>query len=134
MNAQFADSYYYLAMLNRDDEGHERAIATSRELHVSTVTTAWVLTEVADAMARPGERAVFVSLIERLQSNPNVRIVPATPELFAAGLDLYRRRPDKEWPLSDCISFVVMKREGLTEALTADHHFEQAGFKAVLKE
>jgi predicted nucleic acid-binding protein len=52
--------------------------------------------------------------------------------LFDAGLELYSRRPDKEWSLTDCISFVVMEEHGLTEALTTDHHFEQAGFTALL--
>jgi predicted nucleic acid-binding protein len=52
--------------------------------------------------------------------------------LFAAGVELYGTRPDKEWSLTDCISFVVMKREGLTDALTGDRHFEQAGFKVLL--
>jgi len=60
-------------------------------------------------------------------------VVPASTELVKAGLDHYRRRPDKDWSLTDCISFVVMQREGITEALTADHHFEQAGFVALLK-
>jgi hypothetical protein len=58
--------------------------------------------------------------------------MPSSNELFAAGVELYATRPDKEWSLTDCISFVVMEREGLTDALTGDRHFEQAGFKVLL--
>jgi hypothetical protein len=58
--------------------------------------------------------------------------MPSSNELFAAGVELYATRPDKEWSLTDCISFVVMEREGLTDALTGDRHFEQSGFKVLL--
>lgn len=61
------------------------------------------------------------------------RIVPATPADFESGVQLYEQRPDQEWSLTDCISFHVMRRENITEALTADHHFEQAGFAVLLK-
>lgn len=69
----------------------------------------------------------------RLRGNVNTPVLPTSAELFDAGLALYPARPDKEWSLTDCTSFVVMQREGITEALTDDHHFEQAGFVALLK-
>jgi hypothetical protein len=53
--------------------------------------------------------------------------------LFDARVALYGERMDKDWPLTDCISFVVMQREGITDALTGDRHFEQAGFVPLLK-
>ena len=59
--------------------------------------------------------------------------MPASSELMERGFDLFSRRPDKEWSLTDCISFIVMSEEGITEALTGDHHFEQAGFTILLK-
>jgi uncharacterized protein len=74
-----------------------------------------------------------VRLVPSLRSDPNALIVPASPELFQRGYDLYARRPDKDWSLTDCTSFVVMKEQGLTDALTTDHHFEQAGFQMLLK-
>jgi predicted nucleic acid-binding protein len=92
-----------------------------------------VLTEVADGLCRPPSRSGFLELWDRLSGNPRVRIEPVTDDVFNAGVELYRRRPDKPWSLTDCISFVVMEREGLTEALTGDHDFEQAGFVALLK-
>jgi uncharacterized protein len=132
MTVVFADTYYYLAMLSESDAAHEHAAQLSRGLARQTVTTAWVLTELADALAAPPLRPLFLALYDRLRDNPNVLIVPATPALFEQGVDLYARRPDKEWSLTDCISFVVMREHGLGDALTGDHHFEQAGFRALL--
>jgi predicted nucleic acid-binding protein len=132
MTTYFADTFYFLALLNRDDAAHRRAAAIAAQLPGPLVTTAWVLTEVADAMAAPANRPAFLNLLAILRSNPAVEIVPADAALFDQGVDLYSRRPDKEWSLTDCISFNVMTQHGLTEALTADHHFEQAGFRAVL--
>ena len=62
-----------------------------------------------------------------------MQIVPGDDASFHTGLTLYFSRPDKDWSLTDCISFVIMQREGITEALTGDHHFEQAGFNILLK-
>ncbi|HET6574633.1 MAG TPA: hypothetical protein VFG68_13580 [Fimbriiglobus sp.] len=73
-----------------------------------------------------------MNLHARLAADPSTQIVPASDDLFTAGLDLYGRRPDKQWSLTDCVSFVVMGREGIAEALTGDHDFEQAGFTARL--
>jgi len=69
-----------------------------------------------------------------LQSSPDVRIVSSSDDWFERGVELYRQRPDKEWSLTDCISFAVMREMKISEALTGDHHFEQAGVKALLKE
>jgi predicted nucleic acid-binding protein len=90
------------------------------------------MTEVGDALAAPGQRDLFLGLLAELQSDPNITIIPATHDLFERGVDLYARRPDKEWTLTDCISFVVMQEHGVTESLTGDHHFQQAGFRALL--
>ncbi len=67
------------------------------------------------------------------RNDPEVTIAPPSEELFAAGVDLYSRRPDKEWSLTDCISFIVMQEEGISDALTGDRHFEQAGYRTLLK-
>lgn len=134
MTPVFADSSYYVALLLPSDQSHAHAIRLTRELGPKVIiTTAWVLTEVANTFAAPRLRAGFLSLLDDLQSDKDVVIVGPEAEIFAEGIELYRDRPDKGWSLTDCISFVVMKREGITEALTADRHFEQAGFKALLK-
>jgi predicted nucleic acid-binding protein len=134
MNTWFADAYYFLALRNPKDEGHARAVAVTGQLRGRTlVTTTWVLTEVADALAKPANRAGFVALMKALSSNPGVQIIPPTQALFERGMQFYASRPDKGWSLTDCISFVVMSEQRITEALTGDHHFEQAGFVALLK-
>lgn len=133
MTPVFVDSSYYVALLLKTDQAHPRAVEITRKLESTIVTTAWVLTEVANTLSASHLRSGFLSLLDDLQSDNEVTIVAPEPETFAQGIDLYRNRPDKNWSLTDCISFVVMKREGITEALTGDHHFEQAGFKALLR-
>ena len=132
MMALFADTFYYLALLNPDDAAHDLARDFARTVKGSKVTTVWVLTEIGDALAMPKQRGLFVELLDRLRSDPTLTIVAASDELFGRGFDLYANRPDKGWSLTDCISFVVMRERGLIEALTGDRHFDQAGFKSLL--
>ncbi|MGI9067212.1 MAG: type II toxin-antitoxin system VapC family toxin [Pyrinomonadaceae bacterium] len=129
----FADSAYYIALLLESDQDHDRAIEIAQTLVSPIVTTTCVLTEVANSLSAVRHRQTVVRLIDRLRANENVRIVSSDDLTFISGVDLYRNRPDKDWSLTDCISFVVMNREGITEALTADHHFEQAGFNALMR-
>ena len=133
MKALFADSFYFLALLRLEDSAHARALAASQNRTERLVTTAWVLTEVADALAVPAMREGFRRLLAALRADAACTIVPPTQDLFDAGVELYARRPDKGWSLTDCISFVVMREHGISEALTGDRHFEQAGFIALLK-
>src|SRR5438876_132257 len=131
MDAVFADTFYFLALLNARDAAHLKAVnfaATKRPL----VTTAWVLTEVGDASCAPENRPAFLELLDMLEDSPDVRILGPTQELFERGVELFRQRPDKEWSLTDCISFVAMRDANITEALTGDRHFEQAGFRGLL--
>lgn len=92
-----------------------------------------MLTEVADALNAPHQRGLASLLYETLQQDPRVTIVPPERVVYERGWALYRQRSDKTWSLTDCISFVVMNELSLREALTGDHHFEQAGFAALLK-
>ena len=133
MTDLFADTAYLLGLLNPADELHARACEFPSEETRSIVTTAWVLTEFMDAMCQPANRPLAVSVVQQWRRDPRITIIPPTQELFDAGLDLFEQRGDKDWSLTDCISFVVMRREGLREALTADHHFAQAGFDVLLK-
>ena len=133
MKETFADTFYYLAVLHADDAAHERAMELSGRLTGPTVTTAWVLSELADGLAAPATRGGFVRLLASLRADPKCIIVPASQDLFDRGVDLYQKRPDKAWSLTDCVSFIVMEEHGLREALTPDRHFEQAGFVALLK-
>jgi uncharacterized protein len=133
MNRQFADTFYFLALLNSDDAAQEQADRHAQAPVAPLVTTDWVLVEVGDAMADPWNRASFLRLLDILRDDSNVEVVPADPNLFARGTDLYAARPDKGWSLTDCLSFMAMADRGITEALNADHHFEQAGFRAIFR-
>jgi uncharacterized protein len=134
MRTVFADTFYFFALVNPNDPAHAKAKAFTAAYMERTVTTGWILTEVADGWAKPViHRKFFPQLLAALRTDTDTLIVPMSDQLLQDGIDFYVRRPDKEWSLTDCISFVVMTREGITEALTGDHHFEQAGFVALLK-
>ena len=133
MTPVFADSAYYVALLLQTDQTHHRAVEITGQLQYPIITTAWVLTEVDNTFSAPRFRTAVVSLLDDLQGDPNVRVIAPDSNIFAQGIELYRNRPDKSWSLTDCISFVVMDREGVKDALTLDHHFEQAGFNAILR-
>jgi len=130
---KFADTSYLLALLNPGDEFHASAADLSAALDEVIVTTAWVLTKLGDALHRGRNRETFGRFLDTLAEHEDFEIVPASPELFRQGIALFRARPDKEWSLTDCISFVVMDEKGISEALTSDRHFEQAGYKALLQ-
>jgi predicted nucleic acid-binding protein len=129
----FADTYYFLALLSARDSAHQRAVQFTHSFTRQLLTTAWIITEVADGMTTVAERARFVAFFDRLSRNATVTIELCSPVLFDLGMAMYRQRLDKEWSLTDCISFVVMEQHQVREALTGDHHFEQAGFVALLK-
>jgi predicted nucleic acid-binding protein len=128
----FADSFYFFAYLSDFDEYHEKARSILSERPLRLITTPWVLIEVGDGLCSAPRRTLFVDFLRRLRSNPSVTILPSDDETIEEGFKLYAERPDKDWSLTDCISFVVMKRMGIIEAPTGDRHFEQAGFRALL--
>lgn len=133
MRRAFTDAFYFLALLNPRDAAHKWATEFTDDFAGSLMTTAWVLTEVADGLAAQHQRGLFVELRQELAANGNIVVVSCSDELWRAACELYRARPDKEWSLTDCTSFIVMQRDGIREALTSDHHFEQAGFIPLLK-
>ena len=132
MTTVFADCYYYLALVNERDEGHAKAVEFIRNFPGRIITSEWVLTEVGDVLVQPQKRFAFLQLLQSVLDDPQTTIVEANHESFAHGVNLFAERPDKDWSLTDCISFVVMENNGIREALTADDHFEQAGNVALL--
>ena len=132
MKSVFADTFYFLALLNERDAAHGRAVAASRTDGLALVTTEFVLIELADALCKPQQRDEVLALCNVVETDPAFTLIRATTELIQRGRKPYGDRADKEWPLTDCISFVVMHDRGVSEAFTADHHFVQAGFKALL--
>lgn len=125
MNAVFADAYYFIALLNPRDAGHRAAQSFPQRRNDHLITTEWVLIEVGNALSAPLLRGKFIQLVTSLRARKNATILHSTPELFNKGFSLYSERPDKSWSLTDCLSFIVMQENGVSEALTADAHFEQ---------
>jgi uncharacterized protein len=131
MRTVFADSFYFMAAINERDQAHALAVRFAEQRTDRLVTTEWILTEAGDAFANPKWRASFLTMLGDLRSDPNVIVVEATHELFDRAARLFASRPDKSWSVTDCTSFLVMEDLGIGEALTADHHFTQAGFVAL---
>ena len=132
MSHVFADTSYFVALYNTLDLFHEPARALTAR-NPELVTTEFVLTEFGSFMSRRSVRSTCAAAIRSLTSGRAARVVPATSRLLAEGLSFFERHSDKDWSLVDCTSFVLMRRLRLTDALTADRHFEQAGFRALLR-
>jgi predicted nucleic acid-binding protein len=130
----FADTAFWIALVVKQDQYHERAREWSVRLSGRITTTLAVLLETANALARPAWRAHGIALLDHIQQRSDVSVLELDPDLWRRGWELYRTRPDKGWSLTDCISFLVMQDGSLTIALTADEHFRQAGFRAILLE
>jgi uncharacterized protein len=133
MTRVFADTYYFFALINVKDSAHQRALQFSQSHDNPLLTTGWIITELADGLSAVVHRPIFAKMLAGLRADPETIIIPPSEPLLSQGIDLFRARPDKDWSLTDCISFVVMQQHGLKEALTADRHFEQAGFQILLK-
>ena len=129
----FLDTGYFIALFTPDDDQHDRAVEWSLRLDEPMLVTEYVLWECVNSFSKPKDRASAHALIDHVESNPSCELFHASPELFAAGLRLHRDRPDKEWSLTDCVSFHLMRERGITRALAYDTHFEQAGFDALLR-
>ncbi len=137
MSSVFADTFYWIALADFKDSAHERAIALTEQFGSSgLVTTDEVLTEYLSYFSSsptPHRREVAGSVWELLESSA-IRVIPQSRESFLAGLRMYHSRPDKGYSLTDCISMATMRREGLTDVLTNDRHFEQEGFRALFRD
>jgi uncharacterized protein len=132
MKTVFADTSFYIALVNSRDEHHRRACRFADEHRGDFVTSAWVIEELADYLCDVPNRPLFLSMYEDLRNDDRVTIVPLSIDLFEDGLRLYAARTDKNWSFTDCISFSIMERLKIHEAAATDHHFLQAGFAALL--
>lgn len=131
MTPVFADTSFFIAFLCEDDMDHENALSIARGLRRSVITSQWVLAELGSFLRRPAQRERFAPFVKGLSRNSGFQILPADAASFDAGVQLYASRPDKGWSFTDCISITQMQRLGLSDVLTTDHHFEQAGFRIV---
>jgi predicted nucleic acid-binding protein len=129
----FLDTAFIQAILNRRDQYHQSAfkllplVENAQEIW----TTEAILMEVGNALSS-FDRPKVVNFIKQCYTTENIKVVNVSPEVFREGLNLYESRQDKQWGLIDCISFSVMTKQNLTDALTSDRHFIQAGFNALL--
>jgi len=133
MSAVFADTSFFVAFVNPRDSWHDLALATGDHLQGTVLTTGFVLVEFGNALSQTRDRHLFVEFVEFMRSEPRFQIIPPSQDLLEQGLRLYSERPDKDWSLTDVMSFAVMEEHGLTDALTTDHHFTQAGFNVLMK-
>ena len=136
MSRIFLDTSYAVALVSPKDRHHSRAVEMARHLErrgSRMVTTRAVILEIGNSLAEKAHRPHGVDLLELLEGDPRVEIVPLSEELCRRGFELFRKRADKDWGLIDCLSFVVMAERRLQESLTTDRHFEQAGFRALLR-
>jgi predicted nucleic acid-binding protein len=132
----YLDTAYAIALASPRDEHHEKALLLADQLEedgAKLITTRAIILEIGNALSKQSHRLAGVELLESLEQDPSVEIVPLTEELYNRAFDLYQQRVDKEWGITDCISFIVMAERDLREALTTDKHFEQAGYKALLR-
>jgi len=115
------------------DSNHVRAVELSLEYQsYRHVTTDAVILEIGNAMAR-SFKPQAAAMIRKLLSMGDAEVVRLNPDLLDKALSTYESFSDKEWGLVDCISFQVMRERGIEKALTADHHFTQAGFQALMR-
>lgn len=133
MNVVFADTSYFLAFLGEKDQHHNRALGWARALRARVLTTEYILVEVGNSLIRGGDRAVFADFYVSIHQQASVEVIPASTAFLDRGAKFFASRPDKEWSLTDCISFVVMHERRLQEALSTDRDFEEAGFRALLR-
>ena len=132
----FLDTAYAIALSATNDEHHEKAVALSEQLEregTRLITSRAVVLEIGNTLAKQRYRKAAIDLLESLEADPAVAIIPISEELCKRAFELYRERFDKDWGITDCISFVIMRERGLAAALTTDEHFEQAGFQALLR-
>jgi predicted nucleic acid-binding protein len=137
MTTLFADTFYWVALADFTDSAHQRALNLTAARALSfIVTTDEVLAEYLTFFSAAPEpvRRQAADSVEGILASSVIRVIPQSRESFLAGLQLYRARPDKGYSLTDCISMQTMRKEGLTEALTNDRHFEQEGFRALFRD
>jgi predicted nucleic acid-binding protein len=133
MNQLFADTSFFVAFLNPRDDSHDLARKNMADFDGALVTTVWVIAELRNYLSKRKNRKLFVPFVRDLQDDSRVTISGLETSYFERGLARFAYRPDKEWSFTDCVSFVVMEEGGIADALTTDHHFEQAGFKALMR-
>jgi predicted nucleic acid-binding protein len=136
VNTVFADTHYWIAIIDERDPWHDHACMVAQEHGAAKiVTTDEVLVEVLNAMSGRGKylREAAVRLVYRLRRDPVVLVVAQSRASFDYGLIVYDARHDKGYSLVDCISMNTMRRLEITKILTHDRHFAQEGFEVLIQ-
>ena len=131
----FVDASGWIALVNANDTLHQQSVRLFQQRlkeEGGFVTSSVVLLEVGNWLSPIPLRRLASGLMERIEHSGRIQVVELTPELYRKGWRLYSERPDKDWGVIDCISFTIMQERNIVEALTADRHFQQAGFVALL--
>ncbi len=135
-NEIFLDTAYAIAVITPSDDFHVQAVSLAYKLKAAgtrLITTQAILLEIGNAFSKHRYRQNTIDLLDSLEADPNIKIIQISKSLYLQAFQLFKERSDKEWGLTDCVSFVVMQQRRITQALTADKHFEQAGFQALLR-
>jgi predicted nucleic acid-binding protein len=131
----FLDASFAIALTVASDRLHSEAVALAEEVDsraTRLVTTPAVLLEIGNYLSKQRYRRTAGEILTSIASDPGYAVVPISDDLYMRALAMYQVHDDKEWGMTDCISFVVMRERGLTHALSADEHFCQAGFVPML--
>lgn len=137
MRKIFLDTAYLQALIDSGDNLYELSqMMTAKLSKFQGITSEMVLTELLNALCSRGEylRRSAIRLTQDLRSDRNIIIIPQTSEQFEQAFGFYQRRLDKGYSLTDCSSIQIMREQGINEILTFDKHFQQEGFRALLRE
>ncbi len=133
--AIFADTQYWIASIDSNDQWYDQALSLAEELAGETlVTTDEVLVELLNAFSGKGAflRQLACEFVYCLRRDPNVNVIPQSRQSFDLGLIVYSARNDKGYSIVDCISMNTMHELSVTKILTHDHHFAQEGFEVLI--
>ncbi len=134
---KFLDTSYAIALSSSTDDYHHKALVIAEQLKASKthlITTRAIILEIGNALSKQKYRSKSIKLLSSLENDKTVTIIPLSETFYQKAFQLYCQRNDKNWGIVDCISFIVMGERRITEALTTDIHFQQAGFRALLRD
>jgi predicted nucleic acid-binding protein len=135
VTALFLDASYAIALASPADAHHRRALELASEIEKRRprlVTTRAVTVEIGNGLSKKKYRGTAARILRAIEEDTRIEVLPLSEDLYVRAFEFYHRHDDKEWGMTDCTSFVVMKERGIQDALTTDHHFLQAGFRALL--
>jgi len=135
-NSIFLDASYIIALSTPKDNFHTVAVELSQVIaskRPRIVTSNGVLLEIGNSLSKLHYRLTGAAILKAISSDPRIEIIDLTATTYSKALNLYASRLDKEWGMTDCVSFIIMQQYGIQQVLTADEHFVQAGYQALMR-